>query len=252
MLLYSSTGHSRLWQALCRSPQHSKGYLQNHTHWYACSADLNWPRVKQEASTDKGSVCWQRVQLSRTPRWYLAYSGGMNEGDELPIRIVAAAQLSCAQAAQLSLKMQPRHSPSTHTEGRQTSLSSRAPPVTKQASKTVNTTSTSQNVTTLGTGDRRSMSPKSSRSLDVCGMTAGQAHSRVRIATDRHTAQTSMEQATKHNKTTDRLSCKLATTLPLSSTAANSTLQLVKACRPAGSSPVYYQSKSTEQHAADL
>lgn len=96
------------------------------------------------------------------------------------------------------------------------------------------------------------MSPKSSRSLDVCGMTAGQAHSRVRIATDRHTAQTSMEQATKHNKTTDRLSCKLATTLPLSSTAANSTLQLVKACRPAGSSPVYYQSKSTEQHAADL
>lgn len=117
MLLYSSTGHSRLWQALCRSPQHSKGYLQNHTHWYACSADLNWPRVKQEASTDKGSVCWQRVQLSRTPRWYLAYSGGMNEGDELPIRIVAAAQLSCAKAAQLSLKMQPKHSPSTHTEG---------------------------------------------------------------------------------------------------------------------------------------
>jgi hypothetical protein len=54
MLLYSSTGHSRLWQALCRSPQHSKGYLQNHTHWYACSADLNWPRGKQEASTNKG------------------------------------------------------------------------------------------------------------------------------------------------------------------------------------------------------
>lgn len=113
MLLYSSTGHSRLWQALCRSPQHSKGYLQNHTHWYACSADLNWPRVKQEASTDKGSVCWQRVQLSRTPRWYLAYSGGMNEGDELPIRIVAAAQLSCAKAApaepQNAAQTQPKH-----------------------------------------------------------------------------------------------------------------------------------------------
>jgi hypothetical protein len=166
----------------------------------------------------------------------------------VPIGIVAAAQLSSSKAAQLSLKTQPKHSPSTHTEGRQTSLSSRPPPVTKQASKTVNTTSTSQNATTLGTGDRRSMPPKSSRSLDVCGMAAGQAHSRVRIATDRHKAQTSMEQATKHNTTTERLSCKLATILLLSSTAVNSTLQLLRACRPAGSSPVYCQSKSTEQH----
>jgi hypothetical protein len=247
MLLYSSTGHSRLWQALCRSPLHSKGYLRNHTHWYAYSADLDWPREKQEASTDKGSVCWQRVQLCCTPRWFLAYSGGMNEGDGLPIRNCGR----CPAELHKSSPAEPQNAAQTqpkHTYKRQTSLSSRAPPATKQARKTVNTTSSSPNAATLGTGDRRSMSAKGSRSLDVCGMTAGQAHSPVRIATDRHKAQTSMEQATKYNTTTERLSCKLTTILLLSSTAVNSTLQLLRACRPAGSSPVYYQSKSTKHH----
>jgi hypothetical protein len=78
----------------------------------------------------------------------------MNEGDELPIRIVAAAQLSRAKGSpaepQNAAQTQPKHTykGSANKPVEQSTTSRKA---SKQESKTVNTTPTSPKATTLGT-----------------------------------------------------------------------------------------------------